>query len=247
MCVDDCRRRRTHGLDALLLAQAVYLRWTVLRLPEPRGSRNGVAGHGPLLRVLILGDSSAAGVGVDHQDEALLGQLTDRLSSYATVDYKLLAVTGARTGDVLGWVDQLPSVPFDVVVVALGVNDVTKGVSLRKWLRQTASLLDRLVTDFDARYVFVSGLPPMRDFPLLPQPLRWVLGRQADRFDRALHAMVETRDDATRITIDMRLNEGNMSADGFHPGADVYAAWADEVAAGILERPALLDVARSNA
>ena len=225
----------------VLLAQALYLRRTVLRLPEPPGPRNGTLGAGPPLRLLILGDSSAAGVGVTHQDEALRGQLVALLAPHATVEFKVLAVTGARTGDVLQWLDALPSVEFDVVVVALGVNDVTKGVSLRRWLRQQARLLDRLVQDFGAQYVAVSGLPPMRDFPLLPQPLRWVLGRQAERFDRALHRMVQKRVDSSLITIDLRVGAHNMSRDGLHPGPDVYAAWAEAVAGQILARPGLLD------
>ncbi len=225
----------------VLLGQALYLRRTVLRLPEPPGPRSGTVGTGRPLRLLILGDSSAAGVGVSHQDDALLGQVTRRLAPHFTVHYKLLAVTGSRTGDVLSWLDDLPSVDFDVVVVALGVNDVTKGVSLRRWLRQQSLLLDRLVKDFGAKYVAVSGLPPMRDFPLLPQPLRWVLGRQAERFDRALHQMVQLRKDSSAITIDLRLGLHNMSPDGFHPGAAVYAAWADEVAAQIMAHAPLLD------
>lgn len=45
------------------------------RLPEAAGARVGVSGAGQPLRVLILGDSAAAGVGVSHQDQALLGQI----------------------------------------------------------------------------------------------------------------------------------------------------------------------------
>ncbi len=57
----------------VLLGQAVYLRKNVVKLPEPEGARIGVLGEGPLLRLLILGDSSAAGVGVETQADALLG------------------------------------------------------------------------------------------------------------------------------------------------------------------------------
>jgi len=234
-------------LMPVLLLQAIYLRMTVLRLPEAEGPRTGRVGQGPVLRLAILGDSSAAGVGVADQKDALLGQVTDRLQSRFTVDYRLLAATGSRTGDVLGWLQDMPAFGADVVVVALGVNDVTKGVSLRRWLRQQSALLDRLVHDFGVKYVIVSGLPPMRDFPLLPQPLRWVLGRQAARFDKALHAMVAGRRDATSITIDMRLDRDNMSEDGFHPGPLVYAAWADAVTAQVLDHLGLLDGADCNA
>ncbi|MDX8347243.1 SGNH/GDSL hydrolase family protein [Cognatiyoonia sp. IB215446] len=234
-------------LMPVLLLQAVYLRMTVLRLPEPDGAREGKVGQGPPLRLTILGDSSAAGVGVADQQDALLGQVNHRLAPHFTTDYRLIAATGSRTGDVLGWLQDMQALDADVAVIALGVNDVTKGVSLRRWLRQQSALLDRLVHDFGVKYVVVSGLPPMHDFPLLPQPLRWVLGRQAARFDKALHEMVAERRDATSITIDMRLNRENMSEDGFHPGPVVYSAWADAVAAQILDHAALLDGTDRNA
>lgn len=234
-------------LMPILLAQATYLRWTVLKLPEPEGARAGTVGTGPALRLLILGDSSAVGVGVTLQDEALLGQVTQRLAKVATVEFKLVAKIGARTGDVLEWLDDLPVERYDVVVTGLGVNDVTKAVTLRRWLTQQAALMDRLTQDFGAKHVIVSGLPPMRDFPVLPQPLRWVLGRQAERFDRALNGLVAARADSSAITIDLRLDRGNMSPDGFHPGPVVYAAWAKEVAALIVAHPALLDGAGPSA
>jgi len=234
-------------LMPVLLVQAMYLRMTVVRLPEPEGPRRGTVGEGPKLRLLILGDSSAAGVGVQVQDDALLGQVTALLAEVATVEFQLIARTGAKTGDVLGWLDDMPQGPFDVVVVALGVNDVTKAVTLRKWLTQQSTLLDQLVQSFGAKHVVVSGLPPMRDFPLLPQPLRWVLGRQAERFDRALHALVAVRDDSSAVTIDLQVSDDNMSPDGFHPGAEVYATWAAAVAAHIMAHPGLLDGPGSSA
>jgi lysophospholipase L1-like esterase len=235
------------ALMPLLLAQAVYLRMTFVHVPEPSGPHSGVIGAGPKVRLLILGDSSAVGVGVQAQDDALLGQISERLAKVATVEFRLIARTGAKTGEVLGWLDDKPTEAYGVIVVALGVNDVTKAVSLRKWLGQQSALLDRLVQDFGAKHVFVSGLPPMRDFPSLPQPMRWVLGRQAERFNRALHALVALRDDSSVIAFDLRLDESNMSSDGFHPGPEVYAAWAEAAAAQIMAQPGLLDGQGSSA
>lgn len=60
-------------LMPVLLGQALYVRFRVAKLAEPVGVRRGVVGDGPQLRLLILGDSSALGVGVLHQDLALLG------------------------------------------------------------------------------------------------------------------------------------------------------------------------------
>ncbi len=53
------------------------MRLTVLRLPEAHGERSGCCGNGNELNLLIIGDSAAAGVGVDEQSEALASQLAE--------------------------------------------------------------------------------------------------------------------------------------------------------------------------
>ncbi len=229
------------GLFPVLAAQVVYARARALQLPEPPGDRSGQVGEGPPLRILILGDSSAAGVGVEMQDQALLGQVTRGLAHIASVSFELVAKTGARTGDVLEWLPDMPKRPYDVVVTALGVNDVTKGVPLRRWLQQQDRLISALHDDFGARRVVVSGLPPVSQFPLLPQPLRWTVGRRATMFDRALVDLVGARDGCVYLEADMTLDRSNMSRDGFHPGPKVYARWAEKVVGAVMADPSLLD------
>lgn len=225
----------------VLIGQAVYLRKTFLLLPEPDGPRSGMAGDGPPLRMLIIGDSSAVGIGVATQDLALSGQITQRLAPNRQVTFDLIAKSGARTADALAWLEAAPKASYDVVVTALGVNDVTKGVSLRSWLQLQAQLFDTLGDRFGARRIIVSGLPPVGQFPLLPHPLRWILGRQAVRFDRNLRALVAQRPDCVAVTFEVTLDKTNMAADGFHPGPTVYAAWAEAIVQLIVTDPLLLD------
>ncbi|MEM8538949.1 MAG: SGNH/GDSL hydrolase family protein [Pseudomonadota bacterium] len=214
----------------VLLGQGMYARKTARMLSEPSGARQGRVGQGPPMRILIVGDSSAAGVGVPTQADALTGQVTRRLEASYTVDFHLSAACGARTADAIARLEALEAAPFDVAVTALGVNDVTKGVTLRRWLDQQKALYDLLKTKFGVRLILVSGVPPVHQFPLLPNPLRWVLGRQAQRFDHALHMMAGEQKGVEVLTFDMTLNADNMAEDGFHPGPDVYAHWADLVA-----------------
>ena len=68
-----------------LLIQALLLRKHALRLPEATGARQGSSGEGAPLRVLIIGDSSAAGVGVSTQHDALAGQLAIALAACRSV------------------------------------------------------------------------------------------------------------------------------------------------------------------
>ena len=72
------------ALFPLFALQALWVVARAERLPEPPGPRSGVGGDGPDLRLLILGDSSAAGVGAERQEDALSGQLAARLDRALT-------------------------------------------------------------------------------------------------------------------------------------------------------------------
>ena len=69
----------TVALAPLLFWQGRRVRAEVPRLPEPEGERSGIAGTGAVLRVLVVGDSAAAGVGAATQAEALSGGLISSL------------------------------------------------------------------------------------------------------------------------------------------------------------------------
>lgn len=217
------------ALLPILAAQGWRARKTARELPEPKGPRDGITGLGPLLRLLILGDSSAAGVGVSDQRDAISGRLTRALSKTHRVEWRLNAVSGATTAATLERLSEQETGPFDIAVVALGVNDITKGATLRRWLGQQRELCERLRSDFGCAHVFVSGVPPIGSFPLLPDPLRWVLAEQGRRWDRALIAMLEGMEGCHHVKAAESLEPHQMADDGFHPGAEVYEMWVDAI------------------
>lgn len=216
-------------LFPILVGQAVTVRRSALRLPDPSGRREGVSGQGPVLRLLIVGDSSATGVGTSHQDEALLGHMRKRLSQTNTVHWTVDAQTGATTADTIVRLQESPQRKFDVVSVSLGVNDITGLVPRSVWLRRFSTLLQMIEVKFQPEVICVSGIPRMQYFPLLPQPLRWVAGAQALRFDRALRRHVEGRAGYRFVEMDFKPDISLMSPDGFHPGPKMYAEWGRKV------------------
>ena len=199
------------------------------KLPEASGRRNGVTGTGPDLHLFIVGDSSAAGVGTSHQEEALLGQMRKRLSQTHTVHWRLDAKTGATTLDTFHRIEALDAFKADVVSVSLGVNDITSLVPLPVWLARYNRLLNLLQEKFAADVICVSGIPKMEYFPVLPQPLRWVLGSQARRFDWYLRQLVARRPECRFVEMDFRPDPSLMSEDGYHPGPRIYADWGRKV------------------
>ncbi|EPX79253.1 SGNH/GDSL hydrolase family protein [Litoreibacter arenae] len=217
------------ALLPVLAAQGWRARKSARLLPEPEGPREGVTGEGALLRLLIIGDSSAAGVGVGTQADAISGRLVSALAQTRRVDWRLNAVSGATTAQTLQRLTAEETGPFDMAVTALGVNDVTKGATLRRWLGHQREMCDRLREDFGCAHVFVSGMPPIGSFPLLPDPLRWVLAEQGRRWDRALIAMLEDMEGCHHVKAAESLTPEQMSEDGFHPGPQVYRMWAEAV------------------
>ncbi len=130
-------------LGPLLLAQGLYVRRVTPRLPEPCGERCGTCGEGPALRLLIIGDSAAAGVGVAHQDDALAGQLVANLAADFRLSWQLLAQTGLDTPQLLRRLEGSGAQGFDAVLVSVGVNDVTGAIAADDWLVCLVRLVQR--------------------------------------------------------------------------------------------------------
>lgn len=221
----------------LAAAQAVQVMRVAQRLPEPAGARTGVSGNGPGLRLLIFGDSSAAGVGVQHQKDALTGHLVAGLKHHHTVSWQLEATSGATTGWGVKHLRDLPPARADIVVLSLGINDVKNGVPHRTWANNVDTILNLLTRKHGVQRVYWTALPPIGRFPLLPDPLRAILGRRGDRFDASLKDMIHARAQGCYIPLDLDLDETHMAPDGFHPGPRIYDEWADRVCAAILREP----------
>jgi lysophospholipase L1-like esterase len=221
------------ALAPVLIAQGMALRRHALRLPEAAGPRRGEAGDGPPLRLLIVGDSSAAGVGARDQRAALAGRLAAELGTTHRVTWRLTARTGATTADTLARLSTTQPEPFDIAVTALGVNDVTRSVPLARWCAHQVALRILLTERFGVSHVIASGLPPMGDFPALPQPLRWVAGASARHLDRGLARAAAHDPRWSHARFAVTLTPDLMAEDGFHPGPAGYALWARMLAPSI--------------
>ena len=224
------------ALAPLLLAQGRYVRCVTPRLPEPTGSRRGTMGEGEPLRLLIAGDSSAAGVGAETQQSALSGQVAASLARHFQVSWRLVARTGRDVQDVLESLAATPAEAFDVALVAVGVNDVTGGTSLARWRTRLTQLCECLQSRFSVRRVLLTPVPPMHAFPALPQPLRWYLGKRAASMNETMQAVTAQSRDWECIEPDFPLIDAFMASDGFHPGPEAYSVWAGTMARTIREK-----------
>ncbi|OZG74135.1 hypothetical protein BTA51_03685 [Hahella sp. CCB-MM4] len=222
-------------LAPLLIFQGRRVRRDTPKLPEPDGIRYGNLGEGKPLRLLIAGDSAAAGVGVETQDLALAGMLSSRLSEHFKVSWKLVAQTGYTVSDLIQRLESESAENYDVGLISIGVNDVTDRTSMSNWEKQVDQLSELLRQKFSVRKVLFTSVPPMHLFPALPQPLRWYLGWRAEMLDRSMKAVLGNQPGVEVIKSFTDPDPQFMATDGFHPGQHGYEIWASVVAQTLLE------------
>jgi lysophospholipase L1-like esterase len=220
------------ALSPLLVWQAVRTRARIPRLPEAEGPRAGAVGRGKTLRLLVAGDSSAAGVGVARQSEALAQPLARRLAeiTHCRIEWQLLARTGLNTAQTTALLRQQYA-RADIAVIVTGVNDVVEQVPSHRAVQQREALANWLLHHGGVRHVVFLPLPPVHAFHGLPQPLRWVAGSDARRHNQMLRLWVRQRDKrVSLVDLDFPLQRGMMASDGFHPGDAAYRHTANALA-----------------
>lgn len=224
------------ALAPLLYAQARRLRTSALVLPEPEGPRQGVerAGVQPL-RLLVAGDSSAAGVGAETQDEALARPLALELARRlgATVHWQLVARTGLTSQALLQLLRNESVQPADVAVIVIGVNDLTSEVPLRRALRWRHEIVHWLRSNAKVRRVFFTSMPEMQRFPLIPQPLAWYAGLHAQRNNVAQARWTASVPGVVHVDVGGATRAEWMARDGYHPAPPLYAQVAGRISEAI--------------
>lgn len=209
------------------------------RGPASIGPPSGVSGcvgcavgreDEPRLRIVWLGDSTAAGVGVTDADDTLPRLVAAGLDR--PVQLTVLARSGARLGDVIdGQLAALAALRPEIVLVSVGANDATHLTSPRSYHRDWK----RLRVPEGARLV-VLGIPDMGSPPRLAQPLRALAGWRGRRLDRR-GAQVVARE-GRAVYVDIAAATGPafradpdryFAGDRYHPSAAGYRLWAAAV------------------
>lgn len=118
------------SIYGLLRAEAVLARRTIGNADGEPPEASGWYGHGrpgPAIKMVLLGDSSAAGYGVEKVQETPGAHLASGLAEGADrrVYLRSVASVGAQTRDLAAQIDAVLPVQPDVAVILVGANDVT--------------------------------------------------------------------------------------------------------------------------
>lgn len=228
-------------LAPVLAWQGIKVRTRVPRFPEAAEPEGFAPGDlTPPLRLTLLGESTAAGVGVERHRDGLAGHLSSAVAGLTgrEVRWRVVARPGATARAALrefvpnlrdgGWSP-------DVVVVALGVNDLLRIKRPRIFQRDMQRLARGVQRELGPVAVVLTGLPPMRRLVVLPQPLRAVIALRARALDHAVRYVASRLPEVRYVPFESSVwppgsEEWFFAADRFHPSSEGYRTWAEVVA-----------------
>jgi lysophospholipase L1-like esterase len=218
----------------LLWLQGLYVRARTPRLPEADGPTTGTDhAAGSPLELLVIGESTVAGVGAPDHRQALTGQTAHALAErlQRTICWRAVGRSGATAQFARQYlIPTIPPTSIDVVVLAFGVNDVLQFHSPRRWTHDLTDLIADLRARVGRAPVVLAAVPDMGQFPALPQPLRGLLGVRAALLARAACQLASQLDHVVYALMPLRLTSSMFCADGFHPSLAGYQLWGTELA-----------------
>jgi lysophospholipase L1-like esterase len=205
----------------------------------------------PPLRLVLLGDSAAVGVGVEWLSDTVGGQLARLLADGSTgsgqrhVLLSSVGVAGSRSSDLATQVARalLGDRP-DVAVILIGSYDAASGRAAEDSAGHLGQAVRRLRSA--GVQVVVGTCPDLGASRSMAPPLRQIAGLVGRRLAKAQAKAVT---DAGGVVVDLaaetgavfRADAGTLCYDGFHPSADGYRVWAHAL------YPAVAKAAMTNA
>ncbi|MBE1534105.1 SGNH/GDSL hydrolase family protein [Actinomadura algeriensis] len=196
------------------------------------GEAYGGAGARAPLSLVVLGDSTAAGLGVHAASETPAAVLAGGLAELAGRPVRLTNVArpGARSAALGDQVERALQVRPDLAVVMVGANDVTSRVPAAESVRHLADAVVRLRAA--GAQVVAGTCPDLGSVKPLMQPLRWI-ARRASRQLAAAQTIAVVERGGRSVSIGDLLGREfaaephvMFSADRYHPSARGYAAAA---------------------
>ncbi len=199
-------------------------------LPDAAGSKRGRTGDfTETVKLLVIGESTVAGLGARTHETALAGQFAKFLSEKIgkSVEYYVIGrngVTARRTIDEL-----VPLIPagenYDYVMLGVGGNDVLKLSSPRKWRRTALELIALMREKYPPATMFMTNAPAVHLSPVLPQPIKFLLGSLSKMHDQNAREFTANLDKVYYFHRPDEITEG-FFADGIHPSEQGYTDWS---------------------
>jgi lysophospholipase L1-like esterase len=215
----------------IVVFNVLYINYSGQPVPIPETPRNvQTIGSGQPLTYAILGDSTAVGQGGNYNTG-----IAQSTALFIAQEYKVsfhnFAVSGARASDVLRYqVKQAAARQPDVVLLAVGANDVTHLTSLKAIQRSMVDITRQLRNAKPSVKIVLTGAPAMGSVPRFPWPTRYFAGVRTGQVNEIISSLANGND---IVFAPIAAETGPLFArhpelfaeDKFHPNTKGYNVW----------------------
>lgn len=188
-------------------------------------------GRGTPLTYAVMGDSTAAGEGASSPGTGIANMTAQFLAKNHAVTFVNLAMSGARTKDVLSLqTGKAAGYKPDVVLLSVGANDVTHVTPTRSVHTDLQAIVAKLIQANCNVKIVLTGAPDMGAIPRFAQPLRALAGLETNRLN-GVFTQIVANDRLTFAPIaqktgpEFRARPDLFAADNYHPNDAGYQLW----------------------
>ena len=221
--------------------QGIGVRLRTQRLLPAEGPvAHTLPGRGAPIRLLVLGDSSAASVGIARTDGGLAAVLagmlvrdTGRPVTWRAAGFNSATATQLR--DVV--VPNLAHDDWTHIVVSVGTNDAKNFHTVSRFKRDFGGLLYALRAKFPGARIVWSPVVDLTTVPALPPLLARILEIRAQAINAMGTRLCHERGAVPASRLPVENPTLGFSTDGFHASEAGYRAWAEHLLP-LIELPA---------
>jgi len=238
----------------LMYYQGKKIRQQVPKLPEAEGVEGTSKGtNGKTLRMLTIGESTIAGVGVATHSGGFTGTLANELSAKLGTDvyWRVYARSGYTAERIrLKTLPRISESEVDLIVIGLGGNDAFTLNSPTRWKRHIRDLIADLKKRFRDVPVVFANMPPIKAFPAFTSLIKFIIGNLVEILGDELTEVVAKSPNtfcySRKITVEdwierlgVEAEPADFFSDGVHPSRLTYQVWARDLANFITQNPDL--------
>jgi len=189
---------------------------------------------GQPIRLLAIGESPVAGIGLSRSDEAVAAATARALARLTRrpIAWRAHGLSGATARDALEQI--LPRIapePADLIIIAFGVNDATAYRSPAGFADDLVALVNAARNRVGDAAVIIGAVAPLVSFPALPWPLRTILGWRSAVLQAAADRLMERLPRLVVQRFSVPLGPDLFTSDGFHPNLQAHTLWGEKIAA----------------
>lgn len=231
----------------LMYFQGKRIKTKIPKLPEALGIEGQFQSNeknGRILKVIAIGESTIAGVGVQTHEEGFTGTFAKEIVRLfdLSVHWKVYARSGYTARKVeKKIIPKITENHADLIVIGLGANDAFTLNRPSKWKIEIHSLIKSIQIKFPEAVIVFCNMPPIKEFPAFTPLIKFTVGNLVEILGEELQKVVSEYDDVfyfgEKITLKRWIDKFNLNtqkedffSDGIHPSKLTYQIWAKDIA-----------------